>query len=73
MSFEKIFFLIFILCFASGDAAKGIIGYRKNSRDARLLRVLIKDTLPLIDEEEKKSPGARQIKTRDFQITRSSL
>ena len=42
-------------CFTSGNTAKVIIGNRKNSQDAPLLRDLIKDTQLLIEEEAKKA------------------
>ena len=49
-------------CFASGNTAMGIIGNRKNSKDAPLLKDLIKDTLPSIeeDEEEEKKPWRQE-------------
>ena len=55
-------------CFASGNTAKGIVGNQKNSKDALLLRGLIKDALPLIeeDEEEEKialAPGGFELVT----------
>ena len=59
-------------CFASGYTAEGIIGKRKNSKDAPLLRDLIQDTWVLI-EEEKKSPGARWIETPDLYRLRDLL
>ena len=40
-------------CFASGNTAKVIIILRRNSKDAPLLRDLIKDTVLLIAEEKK--------------------
>ena len=48
---------IFILCIfnpASPQATQLRFFKRKDSKDAPLLRDLIKDTLPLIEEEEKK-------------------
>ena len=42
-------------CCASCNPAKGIIENRKSSKDATLLMDMIKDTLPLIEEEEKKA------------------
>ena len=57
-------------CFASGYTAEGIIGKRKNSKDAPLLRDLIQDTWVLIEEEKKALvPGGLKLRTSIDYVT----
>ena len=60
---------VYILAyFASGNTAKGIKGNRKNSKYAPLLRDLIEDTLPLIEEEEEEEEEKKALAPVVFEL-----